>query len=81
MRYLITALPDKKTEKVKELFEQNPACRVAMMRYMGEFEALAAKAKESEKKSVLLPVLIGWDAGRLYMILKHIVGPKNKGGV
>ncbi len=81
MRYLITALPDKKTEKVKELFEQNPACRVAMMRYMGEFDALAAKAKESEKKSVLLPVLIGSDAGRLYMILKHIVGPKKKGGV
>ncbi len=81
MRYLITALPDKKTDKVKELFEQNPGCRVAMMRYMAEFDALAAKAKENEQKNVLLPVLIGSDAGRLYMILKHIVGPKKKGGV
>lgn len=80
MRYLITALPEKKTEKIKELFEQNPSCRIAMTRYMGEFDALAAKAKSSEKKSVLLPVLIGSDAGRLYMILKHIVGQKKKRG-
>ncbi len=80
MRYLITALPDKKTEKIKDLFEHTPSCRVAMMRYMAEFEALAEKAKASEKKNVLLPVLIGSDAGRLYMILKHIIGPKRKKG-
>ncbi len=78
MRHLIVALPEKNVDKVKELFQKNPACRVAMVRYMAEFDALVDLAKSSEKRNVLLPVFVGSDAGRLYMILKHIVGSKKK---
>lgn len=76
MRHLIVSLPERKRDKVRELFEQTPAVRAAMTRYMAEFDDLISKAKSSEKKSVLLPVLIGSDAGRLYMILKQCLGKK-----
>ena len=76
MRYLMTALPKDKTESFKKLYHENSTLRVAVTRYMSEFDALALKAKNNEKKYVLLPVLIGSDAGRLYMILKQTLGKK-----
>jgi len=80
MRYLMTALPKDKAESFKKLYHDNSTLRVAVTRYMSEFDALALKAKNNEKKDVLLPVLIGSDAGRLYMILKQILGKSKKGG-
>ncbi len=76
MRYLMTALPKDKMDKFKALYQENNAVRVAVTRYLSEFDALAQKAKNNEKKDVLLPVLIGSDAGRLYMILKQALGKK-----
>ena len=81
MRYLMTVLPKDKTEAFKKLYHDNSTLRVAVTRYMSEFDALALKAKNNEKKDVLLPVLIGSDAGRLYMILKQILGKSKKAGV
>ena len=81
MRYLITALPKEKADGFKKLYQENSTLRVAVMRYMSEFDALAVKAKTNEKKDVLLPVLIGSDAGRLYMILKQVLGKTTKDGV
>ncbi len=81
MRYLMTALPKDKVESFKKLYHDNSTLRVAVTRYMSEFDALALKAKNNEKKDVLLPVLIGSDAGRLYMILKQTLGKSKKGGV
>lgn len=80
MRYLMTALPKDKTEAFKKLYHDNSTLRVAVTRYMSEFDVLALKAKNNEKKDVLLPVLIGSDAGRLYMILKQILGKSKKAG-
>ena len=81
MRYLINALPKDKTEAFKKIYHDNSTLRVAVTRYISEFDALALKAKNNEKKDVLLPVLIGSDAGRLYMILKQILGKNKKAGV
>jgi ABC-type transporter Mla subunit MlaD len=81
MRYLITALPKEKADGFKKLYQENSTLRVAVMRYMSEFDALVLKAKANEKKDVLLPVLIGSDAGRLYMILKQVLGKSLKGSV
>ena len=80
MRYLMTVLPKDKTENFKKLYQDNSTLRVAVTRYMSEFDVLALKAKNNEKKDVLLPVLIGSDAGRLYMILKQILGKTKKVG-
>ena len=80
MRYLINALPKDKTESFKKLYQDNSTLRVAVTRYMSEFDALTIKAKNNEKKDVLLPVLIGSDAGRLYMILKQALGQTKKVG-
>ena len=76
MRYLMTALPKEKMDEFKKLYQENPTLRVAVTRYMAEFDVLAVKAKNNEKKDVLLPVLIGSDAGRLYMILKQALSKK-----
>lgn len=76
MRYLITAIPKEKTDAFKAQYQENSTLRVAVTRYLSEFDALAQKAKKNEKKDVLLPVLIGSDAGRLYMILKQALGKK-----
>ena len=81
MRYLINALPKDKTEAFKKIYHDNSTLRGAVTRYISEFDALALKAKNNEKKDVLLPVLIGSDAGRLYMILKQILGKNKKAGV
>ena len=77
----MTALPKDKSDAFKRLYQENPTLRVAVTRYMSEFDALAMKAKNNEKKDVLLPVLIGSDAGRLYMLLKQTLGKSTKGGV
>lgn len=76
MRYLMTALPKEKMDDFKKLYQENSTLRVAVTRYMAEFDVLAVKAKNNEKKDVLLPVLIGSDAGRLYMILKQALSKK-----
>ena len=81
MRYLMSVLPKDKTDAFKKLYQDNSTLRVAVTRYLSEFDALALKAKNNEKKDVLLPVLIGSDAGRLYMILKQILGKSKKAGV
>lgn len=81
MRYLMSAIPKDKVEAFKKLYRDNSTLRIAVTRYMSEFDALTIKAKNNEKKDVLLPVLIGSDAGRLYMILKQTLASSKKGGV
>lgn len=76
MRYLITAISKDKSEKLRDLYQQNALLRQAVTRYVAEFDALANKAKDNENKDILLPVFIGSDAGRLYMMLKQIYRKK-----
>ncbi len=76
MRYLLQIIPSDKGKKIKAIFQNDTVCRDAITRYMNEFDTLIARAKKSENKEVFMPVLIGSDAGRLYMLLNQIL----KGG-
>ena len=62
-----------------EMFEENPEVRSAITRYMASFEELIEKAQNSDQKDILLPVLMGSDAGRLSMILTGCLAPRKKG--
>lgn len=78
-RALVPVLEKEKKTRVKTLFEENADVRLAITRYMGAFEELIEKAQNSAQKDILLPVLMGSDAGRLSLILTHCLAPKKKG--
>ena len=71
MRYLLTALPKEKRDKLKNLYQTDTSYRIAVTRYLAEFDAFSAKTQSNGKKEMLLPLLVGSDAGRLYMLLKQ----------
>ena len=80
MRYLLTALSKEKRDKLKNLYQSDSSYRVAVTRYLAEFDAFSAKTQSNEKKEMLLPLLVGSDAGRLYMLLKQChSAPTTKG--
>ena len=71
MRHLLSALSKEKRDKLKKLYQTDPSYRIAVTRYLAEFDAFSAKTQTNGKKEMLLPLLIGSDAGRLYMLLKQ----------
>ena len=71
MRYLLSALSKENRDKLKNLYQSDPSYRIAVTRYLAEFDAFSAKTQANGKKEMLLPLLVGSDAGRLYMLLKQ----------
>ena len=81
MRHLLTALSKEKRDKLQKLYQTDTSYRIAVTRYLAEFDAFSAKIQTNGKKELLLPLLVGSDAGRLYMILKQChSAPTTKGG-
>lgn len=78
-RAVIPVLEKEKKTQIKKMFEENPEVRSAISRYMASFEELIEKAQRNEHKDILLPVLMGSDAGRLSMILTACLAPRKKG--
>ena len=74
VRYLSRALDKRQVNKLSELFTQDAEFREYVSKYNVEFETLLQKAKESERGEVLFEVLMGSDAGRLYMVLSKVFG-------
>ena len=80
MRHLLTALSKEKRDKLQKLYQTDTSYRIAVTRYLAEFDAFSAKIQTNGKKELLLPLLVGSDAGRLYMILKQChSAPTTKG--
>ena len=44
---------------------------------MGEFKGVLARAEANERSDVLLGILLGSEAGRLYMLLSRIFNKDN----
>ena len=73
MRHITKMISESKHKKIIEFYKQNEDFRLAVARYMSEFEGMTKKASESEESNLLMSVLIGSDVGRLYMVLADIL--------
>ncbi len=76
MRHIKAELGPGKSKKMKELYQTNTAFREAANRYMTAFEDMTQRVGQGDDSKLLLSVLIGSDAGRLYMVLADSVKGK-----
>ncbi len=73
MRHITKMISESQHKKIIEFYKQNEDFRLAVARYMSEFEGMTKKASESEESNLLMSVLIGSDVGRLYMVLADVL--------
>lgn len=73
MRHITKMINESQTKKIVEFYKQNEDFRIAVARYMSEFEGMTKKASESQESNLLMSVLIGSDVGRLYMVLADVL--------
>lgn len=72
IRHLSRAIDKNQVRKMTELFTENAEFREYVSRYIAEFDGILARAQENERADVLTGVLLGSEAGRLYMILSRV---------
>ena len=78
MRHIRSGLSAAKVKKLKELYQANPEFKESVDRYMGGFERLTQALDKGDDSKLLMSIVIGSDAGRLYMVLAEAVkGKKN----
>lgn len=73
MRHITKTIKASQHKKMRQLYEDNTDFRLAVTRYMAEFEGMTKKAQEGEESKLLMSVLIGSDVGRLYMVLADMI--------
>ncbi len=73
MRHITKMISGAQHKKILSLYESNEDFRLAITRYMAEFEGMTKKAQEGEESKLLMSVLIGSDVGRLYMVLADVL--------
>lgn len=73
MRHITKMMSTAQHKKIYNLYESNEDFRLAITRYMAEFEGMTKKAQEGEESKLLMSVLIGSDVGRLYMVLADVL--------
>lgn len=73
MRHITKMISTTQHKKILSLYESNEDFRLAITRYMAEFEGMTKKAQEGEENKLLMSVLIGSDVGRLYMVLADVL--------
>ena len=73
MRHITKTIKSTQHKKMWQLYEENTDFRLAVTRYMAEFEGMTKKAQEGEDSKLLMSVLIGSDVGRLYMVLADMM--------
>lgn len=73
MRHITKEIGLAQSKKIRDLYKENAEFKVAVSRYMSEFEGLTKAAKVSGENNMLMSVLIGSDAGRLYMVLADVM--------
>lgn len=73
MRHIKKMVSESQNKKIVEFYRQNEEFRLAVDRYMSEFEGMTKKAGENEENNLLMGVLIGSDVGRLYMVLADVL--------
>ena len=77
VRYLSKNMTKKQVVAVKDDYENNQNFRVLVDKYLSDFEALVAAARENERAGTLLALISGSDIGKVYYILARALGKIN----
>ena len=72
VRYLSRTLDKNQIRKMIDLFTENSEFREYVSRFVFEFQSVLTKARQNERADVLINVLLGSEAGHLYMILNRV---------
>ena len=72
IRYLSRAIDKNQIRKIGEKYTEDSEFRNYVSKYMGIFEGVLSRAQENERSDVLTAVLLGSEAGRLYMTLSRV---------
>ncbi len=73
MRHIARKISETQGKKVQDLYLKDKDFNLAVNRYMAEFEGLTKSAREEGETNLLMSILIGSDAGRLYMVLADVL--------
>jgi len=73
-RQLLQMQEPNASSMIKKKFEDDPAFREHVLRYVNQFETLLAQAKECDPLEVLGAAFVTADVGKLYIVLSSAVG-------
>ncbi|MBR4927854.1 MAG: hypothetical protein IKY98_05965 [Alphaproteobacteria bacterium] len=73
MRHISKEISSTQAKKINDLFITDPEFKLAVSRYMAEFEGMTKAAKREGDNNLMIGVLIGSDVGRLYMVLADMI--------
>lgn len=74
VRYLSKNMTKKQVIAVKDNYENNQSFRILVDKYLSDFEALVAAARQNERAGTLLALISGSDIGKVYYILARALG-------
>lgn len=74
VRYLSKNMTKKQVIAIKDDYENNQSFRIVVDKYLADFEALVATARENERAGTLLALISGSDIGKVYYILARALG-------
>lgn len=77
VRYVSKNMTKKQVATIKNDYEGNPQFRTVVDKYLSDFEALVANARENERAGTLLALISGSDIGKVYYILARALGKLN----
>ncbi len=77
MRHIKSEISSGKFKKMKELYENNFGFRDSVDKYMAAFENITQIVDKGDESKLMMSIVIGSDAGRLYMVLADILKGKN----
>lgn len=73
MRHIAQAVSGAKVKKIQEFYQKNDAFQTAVQKYMKTFADMTKVLQNNDKDGLFMAVLLGSDAGRLYMVLTQIL--------
>ena len=73
-RYLAKNITKKEINSIRESYEKKPDFRVVSDKYMEDFEALIASARDNARSGTVLALLSGSDIGKVYYIMARALG-------
>lgn len=76
MRHIKSEISSGKFKKMKELYESNIGFRDSVDKYMAAFENITQIADKGDESKLMMSIVIGSDAGRLYMVLADVLKGK-----